>query len=155
MNLSEISELCNVIKHLKEVIVTANISRFNKETLSSLNKRLSKFEDTFIEEVLHFGETTPVAIRNAISEARTKLVSERPKIGINELDIIEKSVPVESVVATPEEKKSFESKEKEVELKKKNGRPKVSKAVNDPYLEDSSLAELLKIEKEKVASKKK
>lgn len=80
MNLSELSNLVDVINHLKNTINSAGVNRFSQDTLQDLRRKLKRFEDQFVDEVIHFEEnnqSTSTQIQTALKQAKEELHNEK------------------------------------------------------------------------------
>lgn len=74
MNLRELSELVQVTVHLKDVINSAGYTKFKPETITSLKKRLSEFDELFVSEMLNYDtRDSAKMIQDAVREAREKM----------------------------------------------------------------------------------
>lgn len=74
MNLSELSNLVQVTTHLKTVINSAGYTKFKPETITALKRKLSEFDDLFIQEILnHEVRNDAKMIQDAVREARDKM----------------------------------------------------------------------------------
>lgn len=177
MNLTELSDLVKVTEHLKNVINSAGVSRFNNVTLSALKKRLSEFDEMFISEMLAYeqnNQSTAKTIHEAIQAARTKMTEEKnpqpknlhpdlskllfPTKEVNNTDNALKEEKTTKVKRAKKEPEEVLPKEEVVTTASLTETPpvvsKVVSAVNQPY-QDESLAAMLAAEKKKIAAKKK
>lgn len=168
MNLSELSDLSKVIEHLKSVINTAGVTRFNNQTLTTLNKRLSELEEIFITSMIDYHEdnrNTAKIIHEAVQMAREKMKLDEkyPTSASNHIDPvrIEKSVDSEQDKPTKnrktkiEVKKSTSSSNVVEESVEPVSEVKDTKSVALPtYLQDEAFSALLATEKQKVATRK-
>lgn len=74
MNLRELSELVQITVHLKDVINSAGYTKFKPETIITLKRRLSEFDELFISEMLNYdNRNSAKMIQDAVREAREKM----------------------------------------------------------------------------------
>lgn len=182
MNLTELANLVKVSEYLKNLVQTSGLNRFNRNDEVALRKKLTELETKFVSEVLILDLTPDAAtIQGAIREAKEKmLVSNKeqksittPDVNIdakefttslgNELRAVNLSSGEKVKAAKSKKEKTnevvtsapaVEEKREEVQIELPIAASPSPTAINQPYMEDESLAAMLAAEKQKVAVKK-